>query len=108
MNIILKPITAPYEIDDIIESFRLNGVKCDYVPHNSYTLTHSLDQTQFDALVKAIATHHNLKPQHADWFPGTCTGDLSDYGYYVCPVVYDQYEEGDFDMCIMNDAIYYC
>lgn len=108
MNIILKPIVKQLCIRDIIDALRLNGIECEYVPHTSYTLSHSLPTHQFDELIKAIAVHFNLKPQNPNWFPGTCTGDQSDFGYYVCPANHDQYEEGDFDMCIANDAVYYC
>lgn len=95
-------------IDDIIDTLRSKGIQCTPVPHNSYTLTHSLTNDEFDVVIKDVVQQHNLKPQNKDWFPGTCTGNLDDYGYYVCPVVYDEYDEGDFDMCIMTDAIYFC
>ena len=108
MCIILKPIVHRPRIEDIIDSLKLNGIECSFIPHNSFKLEHSLNAVQFDQLIKAIVKHHNLKPQHKDWFPGTCTGDSSDFGYYVCPVIHDQYEEDDFDMCIMPDAVYFC
>jgi len=95
-------------IDNIFETLYHNGIITKYVPHNCVTLTHNLSTEQFDKIINDMMVSHNLKPQNPDWFPGSPTGSSEDFGYYVCPVDPDQYDEGDFDMCISITEIQYC
>ena len=102
----IDPSSALY-IDQILDTLRLNEVKViEPVIHaTAATLEHKLSVDEFDNLVMTLMVHHGLQPQNPDWFPGTPTGDPEDFGYYICPITNEDWDEGQFDMVIMYDSI---
>lgn len=92
---------------NIINTLNMNEVKTHKSLTGDYIIVHNKTQQQFDKLIKELCVHHGLKAQHSDWFPGTPTGHVDDFGYYVCPIEPDE-EVGDFDMVITMGHISYC
>jgi hypothetical protein len=53
--------------------------------------------SEFDFIVCAIMREFKLRPQSTEYsFPGTPTGDVEDFGWYLQPYDPSTWEEGDF------------
>lgn len=96
-------------INDIVESMRQSGIAAEAIPNRmTYKLTHNLSKSDFEQTIRGLLGQWSLNPQRADWMPGSPTGNDEDWGFYVYPKFPDDWEEGDFDLCIAFDEIYWC
>jgi hypothetical protein len=108
----LTPIapTDALTIEQIFDTLKLNGIEVvdTLVPAGAVSLVHHLNEDEFENIILAMIVHHEMKPQNPNWCPGTPTGESSDYGYYICPNRWADWNDGDFEMLITSNSITWC
>lgn len=123
MTFTSQPINGQKTAEDVVMLLARNDIYVKHIPQNdSYTLTHTKTKEEFHQLIVDICDFLGLKAQDERWFPGSPGGeyedddsDISDYGYYVCPIEFieDDYEDltrfdYDFDMMISTHEVTWC
>lgn len=95
-------------LEQIVAAIRLRGFTVVAIPHMSYSLEHSYTKEEFQTIIKDVLEQFEVIPQDEDWYPGSPTNDPDHWGFYIRPQYMDLWEEGDFDMAIHFDGIYWC
>lgn len=122
MSFISHPINGQKTAEDVLVILQLNGVACQHIPQNdSYVITHNKTKEEFHELMIDLCEFLGLQEQDDCWFPGSPTGeyndcesDISDYGYYVCPIKVQDNDDDltnydyDFDMMISMCEVTWC